>query len=88
VRDVLLDRSGYTPRIWTVIVTPPFDRAQREPVFRAELDAMREYPGVEVDFRLVNLAEYQGHDPRSRLPRITESLFENFSYSARRRSMS
>jgi hypothetical protein len=45
------------PRVLTVIDAPPFDRAYRNPVYDAELQAIDEVGGAQPSFSLVNIRE-------------------------------
>jgi hypothetical protein len=56
-RRVLLETTDEGVCLWTVIEARPFDRAQREPVYEAQREVLRSYP-FDVEFRLINLAEY------------------------------
>ena len=68
VSQVLLEETEDGPCIWTVIRAEPFDRDQREPVYSAELEALESYPDVGVNFRLINLAEYDDTSMTEVLP--------------------
>jgi hypothetical protein len=62
--------------LWTVISAEPFEEAQRDPVYHAELQALQEEPSESVDFRLVNLDEFPPESRDSLLPRGAVLLFE------------
>jgi hypothetical protein len=78
-RQVLLEATHEGPRIWTVIDAEPFNGDLRMPVFAAELEALDRFPGVVVDFRLVNVAEYEDSPMAEVLPSDAEVLWRRES---------
>lgn len=76
VRKVLLESRTSGPHIWTVIVAEPFDDAQRNPVYNAEMAVLRAVPSAYVGFRLVNLAEFPPSAHASLLPSDATVLLE------------
>jgi hypothetical protein len=75
VDRMLLETSSEAARVWTIIEAEPLDPAPREAIYEAELEALDRHPGVDVDFRLVNVAEYGDERLRDTLPRDAEELW-------------
>jgi hypothetical protein len=76
VRRVLLEQTASGPRLWTIIAAEPFDDAQRDPVYQAELRALQEEPPESIDFRLLNVNEFPPESHASLLPLEATVLFD------------
>jgi hypothetical protein len=67
-RAVYLSFADDEPCITTFIDAEPFNRALRNPIYQAQAEVLRAHPGIDVDFRLVNLAEFGGRPSAEFLP--------------------
>jgi hypothetical protein len=67
-RAIYLSFPDDEPRITTFIDAEPFNRAFRNPIYQAQVEVLRTHPGIDVDFRLVNLTEFGGRPLAEFLP--------------------
>ena len=74
--SVLFHTRGYSPRIWTVLGSSPFEQDVRAAVYDAEMAAMDAVPDALVGFRLINLAEFENAQPEELLPCDAEILWQ------------
>src|SRR5437763_10172489 len=56
-RVLVVEPESEHPWVWTIISAPPFELADREPVYRAQLQAIDAVPDATVQFRLINVEE-------------------------------
>lgn len=58
VQSIVCSFDGPVTIVWTYLDGKPFDAATRYRIYEAEQQILRHHPGAEIDFQLVNLAEY------------------------------
>lgn len=75
VRQVLLEATDVGPTVWTVIDAEPFKQDERDLVYDAELRVIERRPNLDVDFRLINVAEYGDEAEEGLLPTRARTLW-------------
>ena len=75
VRTILLSRLGDSARLWTVIEAPPFEQSIRNRIYAEQLKvlSMTELPVL--DFRVVNLNEYDTEERELIVPENAQVLY-------------
>ncbi|MGE0540103.1 MAG: hypothetical protein AB7R89_07970 [Dehalococcoidia bacterium] len=77
-RAVYLSFADDEPCITTFIDAEPFNRALRNPIYQAQAEVLHAHPGIDVDFRLVNLTEFGGRPPAEFLPENRVQLLHRY----------
>lgn len=58
VEAVIVRNTNSTVTIWTILDREPYKREIRDAVYDLEVEMLKQFSEAEVDFRLINTAEY------------------------------